>query len=201
MIAQLTGIVSRQGSDYVVVDAGGVGYKVLASAATLARLPAEGGAVTLHTHLHVREDGLWLYGFSDELEQEVFEMLIGVSGIGPRMALAVLSGLAAEQVLRAIAESDEVTLASAPGVGPKMARRLIGELHEKASLLQVITGGEMVSGISDKDRAALEDAVAALVSLGFPKARAREAATEVFRTATGAKDASVIVRDALRALS
>lgn len=184
----------------MVVDAAGVGYKVFASAGTLSQLPPEGAAVTLYTHLHVREDGLSLYGFSEEVEQQVFEMLIGVSGVGPRMALTVLSGLASEQILRAIAESDEVTLASVPGLGPKMARRLIGDLHEKASLLQVITGGEMVSGVSEEDRAALEDAVAALVSLGFARTRAREAATEAFRGSSGSCDASAIVRDALRVL-
>jgi Holliday junction DNA helicase RuvA len=201
LIAQIAGNVARHGPDYVVVESAGVGYKVFASAATLRRIPAEGSSVTLYTHLHLREDGVWLYGFLEELEQEVFELLIGVSGIGPRMALGVLSGLAPEQILRAIAESDEVTLASAPGLGPKMARRLVGELHEKASLLQVITGGEMVSPMPEADRTALEDAVAALVSLGFPKGRAKEVAMDAYRASSGPKDASAIVREALRALA
>jgi holliday junction DNA helicase RuvA len=117
--------------DHVVVDAGGVGYRLAVSAETLKAVPAAGRAATLHSHLVAREDSLQLYGFSSEEERDLFLNLISVSGVGPKVALAVLSGGAPRELVRAIASGDAKRFQAAPGIGKRTAERVIVELREK----------------------------------------------------------------------
>jgi Holliday junction DNA helicase RuvA len=130
MIALISGRVAVRRSDHVVVDCGGVGYRLAVSTETLKQVPAVGSDVLLHTHLVVRDDALALYGFATEEERDLFLMLLGVQTVGPKMALAVLSGAAPRELLSAVAAGD-VTRLKAPGVGKRTAERIIVELREK----------------------------------------------------------------------
>ena len=131
MIALLSGTVAVRRGDHVVVDCGGVGYRLAVSAETLRHVPAVGKSVLLHSHLIVRDDALQLYGFATEEERELFLMLISVQSVGPKVALAVLSGGPPRDLLRAVAAGDTARLQAAPGVGKRTAERIIVELREK----------------------------------------------------------------------
>jgi holliday junction DNA helicase RuvA len=131
MIALISGKVAVRRGDHVVVDCGGVGYRLAVSAETLKHVPAVGRDVLLHTHLIVRDDALALYGFSSEEERELFLMLLGVQAVGPKVALAVLSGAPPRELLRVVAAGDAARLQAAPGVGKRTAERIIVELREK----------------------------------------------------------------------
>ena len=131
MIALLSGEVAVRRADHVVVATGGVGYRVAVSAETLRSVPAAGRPVTLHTHLIVRDDALLLYGFATEEERDLFLLLIGVQSVGPKMALAVLSGGPPRELLTAVAAGDTARLQAVPGIGKRTAERVVVELREK----------------------------------------------------------------------
>jgi holliday junction DNA helicase RuvA len=131
MIALISGRVAVRRGDHVVVDCGGVGYRLAVSAETLKHVPAVGRDVVLHTHLIVRDDALALYGFATEEERDLFLMLLGVQAVGPKVALAVLSGAPPRELLRVVAAGDAARLQAAPGVGKRTAERIIVELREK----------------------------------------------------------------------
>jgi holliday junction DNA helicase RuvA len=131
MIAMVSGTVAVRRADHVVVDCGGVGYRLVVSAETLRHVPAVGKGVLLHSHLVVRDDALALYGFATEEERELFLMLIAVQSVGPKVALAVLSGGPPRELLAALAAGDTARLQAAPGVGKRTAERIIVELREK----------------------------------------------------------------------
>ena len=131
MIALISGKVAVRRGDHVVVDCGGVGYRLAVSAETLKHVPAAGREVMLHTHLVVRDDALALYGFATEEERDLFLMLLGVQSVGPKMALAVLSGAPPRELLAVVAAGDAARLQAAPGVGKRTAERIIVELREK----------------------------------------------------------------------
>ncbi len=131
MIAMVSGTVAVRRADHVVVDCGGVGYRLAVSAETLRHVPAVGKNVVLHSHLVVRDDALALYGFATEEERELFLMLIAVQSVGPKVALAVLSGGPPRDLLAAVAAGDTARLQAAPGVGKRTAERIIVELREK----------------------------------------------------------------------
>ncbi|HTU95222.1 MAG TPA: Holliday junction branch migration protein RuvA [Solirubrobacteraceae bacterium] len=131
MIALISGTVAVRRGDHVVVDCGGVGYRLAVSAETLKHVPAVGREVVLHTHLIVRDDALALYGFASEEERDLFLMLLGVQAVGPKVALAVLSGAPPRELLRVVAAGDAARLQAAPGVGKRTAERIIVELREK----------------------------------------------------------------------
>jgi holliday junction DNA helicase RuvA len=131
VIALISGKVAVRRGDHVVVDCGGVGYRLAVSAETLKHVPAVGRDVVLHTHLIVRDDALALYGFATEEERDLFLMLLGVQAVGPKVALAVLSGAPPRELLRVVAGGDAARLQAAPGVGKRTAERIIVELREK----------------------------------------------------------------------
>ena len=171
MIASLRGTLTENPAGAIVVEAGGVGYLVQVSSHTQAELPERGATVFLHTRQVVREDSIQLFGFSGREELRLFDLLIAVSGVGPRLALALLSGLQPSAVVRAIRGEQVGALTTVPGIGRKTAERVIVELRDKLeSPLPV--GRE--AGILPKS-ARLQDAVAALTSLGYTPAQAQEA--------------------------
>ena len=133
MIALVTGTVAVRRAEAVVVDCGGVGYRLAVSAETLKRIPAVGNPVTLHSHLVVRDDALTLYGFASEEERELFLLLLGVQAVGPKVALAVLSGGPPRQLVGALAAGDAARFQAVPGIGKRTADRIIVELREKVS--------------------------------------------------------------------
>jgi Holliday junction DNA helicase RuvA len=179
MIAWLSGTLQKKTIDKLIVDVGGVGYEVAIPLSTYSRVPETGNSVALHVHTYLREDSLSLYGFATELEKEVFLLLMDVSGIGPKLALSVLSGLSVEDVILAIHGSDDGRLCSIPGIGKKTAARLCLELKDKIKHLAplarpAVTKASPHAGIAD-------DAVSALVNLGYKRPVAEEAVQKALR--------------------
>ncbi|HET9333764.1 MAG TPA: Holliday junction branch migration protein RuvA [Gemmatimonadota bacterium] len=172
MIGSLRGRLTRKSIDEVTLDVGGIGWRVWIPLSTYEALPAEGEEAALVTHLHVREDELTLYGFASARERRLFETLIGVSGVGPRLALHVLSRLTPDRFVAAIRRQDLTTLTGISGVGKKTAERLVLELKDKvAEFAEVDTAdGEPVRLTTNG-----EDAVKALVALGIGRAFAERA--------------------------
>ena len=146
MIAHLEGTVAVRRADHVVISCGGVGYRLAVSAETLRHIPRVGTKTDLHTHLIVRDDALQLYGFATEEERDLFLLLIGVQSVGPKMALAVLSGGLPRDLLSAVAAGDTARLQAAPGIGKRTAERIVVELREKVGAVPdepiVITRGD-----------------------------------------------------------
>jgi Holliday junction DNA helicase RuvA len=169
MIARLTGTLAETAADNAVLDVAGVGYLVHASAKTLAAIGPAGGTVMLYTELQVREDAMTLFGFGSQSERDWFRLLTGVQGVGGKVALAILSILAPEELVQAIGRQDKAMVARASGVGPKLAERIVRELKDKA-------GGIAIGGASPLPAGgAAQDAISALGNLGFKPAEASAA--------------------------
>jgi len=175
MIAYLRGTLFRKNPQSVVVDINGVGYQIFIPLSTFYRLPDETDTVSLHVYTHVRQDTLQLFGFQTEMEKQIFLLLISVSGIGPRVALNILSGMGFEELLSAIVGADSERISSIPGVGKKTSQRIILELKEKASKLAEGIGGVPEERLEIKDREIYEDALSALINLGYPSKAAKKA--------------------------
>jgi Holliday junction DNA helicase RuvA len=198
MIAAIRGRLAAKGGDRVVVEtSGGVSYEIVVPLGVFERLPATGEAVTLATELVVREDGWALYGFGDQQQRRFFQRLLGVTGVGPRLALALLSGLGVERAARAVQERNVTLLASVSGIGRKTAERLTLELADKVGEFVSGTGGGLAGG-------AAAAALTALERLGYPTADAdravRRALTGDGRGAGDEADPEALVRRALAIL-
>ncbi len=151
MIALVSGTVAVRRGDHVVIDCGGVGYRLSVSAETLRHVPAVGNHILLHSHLVVRDDALQLYGFATEEERELFLMLISVQSVGPKVALAVLSGGPPRELLKAVAAGDTGRLQAAPGVGKRTAERIIVELREKVGATIPVPAAVMAGAGAESD--------------------------------------------------
>jgi Holliday junction DNA helicase RuvA len=171
MIALVSGTVAVRRGDHVVVDCGGVGYRLAVSAETLRHVPAVGKQVLLHTHMVVRDDALLLYGFATEEERELFLMLIAVQSVGPKVALAVLSGGPPRELLKAVAAGDTARLQAAPGVGKRTAERIIVELREKVGATAPVVVAGVGPGTSDDPLVLARDG---LLGLGYTPIEADE---------------------------
>jgi holliday junction DNA helicase RuvA len=191
VIALLDGRLHRKSPDHLVVDCGGVGYQVFVSLQTYARLPDENARVRLEVVTHVREDAITLFGFADGAERALFLLLKEVSGIGPKLALNVLSGLAVVDLRRALRGGDLARLVAIPGVGKKTAERMIVELREKMP-------PEDVAAAAPDGGAEREEAVAALVNLGYRRNEADGAIAAAL--AEGKRGFEDVIREALRRL-
>jgi len=175
MIARLTGKMESLGEDRAIVDVGGVGYLVFCSGRTLARLPGDGSTVQLHVETHVREDHIHLYGFSEIDELEWFRLLTTVQGVGAKVALAILSAMEPGELLQAVAAADKAAVTRANGVGPKLAARIVAELKDKVGGIALGAAAAIrVAGTPPPAAAAGidEDAVSALVNLGYGRSEA-----------------------------
>lgn len=177
MIGRLRGELAALSAERALIDVGGVGYEVHVPLSTTSRLESSGlgTVVELHIHTHLREDALMLYGFATEVERRVFERLISVSGVGPKLARAVLSGLATDRLLQALAGADVAVLATIPGVGKKTAERLVLELRDTITSL---LGEGPAASAGPKPLAGDEDLVGALVNLGYKQPLAQRAVAE-----------------------
>ncbi|HUA48406.1 MAG TPA: Holliday junction branch migration protein RuvA [Solirubrobacteraceae bacterium] len=173
MIALVSGTVAVRRGDHVVVDCGGVGYRLAVSAETLRHVPAVGKEVLLHSHLVVRDDALHLYGFATEEERELFLMLISVQSVGPKVALAVLSGGPPRELLKAVAAGDTARLQAAPGVGKRTAERIVVELREKVGASAPVPVLAVLNGApgTDDPRALAREG---LLGLGYTPVEADE---------------------------
>jgi Holliday junction DNA helicase RuvA len=179
VIAQIRGRLIHKEPGSVVVEANGLGYRVFVSLTTFYELPDLELAVTLHTYTHVREDALQLFGFSTPLEKEMFQILIGVTGIGPKLALNILSGITPEELLHSLDQRDMNRLQSVPGIGRKMAERMVVDLQEKARKI-----GSRIALAPSQARPTegwAEDVISALLNLGYKKGQAEKAVEMVFR--------------------
>jgi holliday junction DNA helicase RuvA len=192
MIAHLRGKLIARHPNQAIVETGGVGYDVVISVPTFSDLPPLGGEVALFIHTHVREDQLALYGFLRAEEKQLFEKLITVSGIGPKLAITILSGMAASELGNAIRGNDIARLTKIPGIGRKTAERLVLELRDKLPAL-----GQEVAVVAPAFSAVQEDVLSALVNLGYQRAAAEKAIASV------SKDGSfdVMFRGALAAMN
>lgn len=197
MIAHLKGRLDSSGADYAVIDVGGVGFLVGASARTLSAIGPVGEAVMLHTEMLVAEDFIRLVGFASATERDWFRLLTGVQGVGARVALAILSALEPNDLSRAIAAQDKAMVARANGVGPKLAERIVRELKDKAggpAMLGAIGG----TGPSRAPTGAGADAISALLNLGFRPAEAASAVAAAEEELGAAATLDALVRLALR---
>ena len=174
MIARLTGRIARKNPQQVILDVHGVGYRVIVSLATFYALPDEGAEVALETYTGVREDAIHIYGFAESREKALFEKLITVSKIGPKLALNILSGMAAGDLRRAIASGDVARLSTVPGVGSRTAERMIVELRDKMGVEPDEEPGEIDPGMPHGERRTVDDAVEALLNLGYRKKEAEK---------------------------
>jgi len=192
MIAQLAGALAHKSPEHIIVDVQGVGYQVFVSLNSFYRLPEPGDRVNLLIHTHVREDALQLYGFIDRQEKDLFLLLVSVSGIGPRLALNILSGTPAHELQEALETGDLVRLVATPGIGKKTAERLIVELRDKVKLLK----GAREEGDGRRATGVEAEAVSALVNLGYRRNEADRAVKAAY--AAGAADLESVIRSALK---
>ncbi|HTV31782.1 MAG TPA: Holliday junction branch migration protein RuvA [Methylocella sp.] len=178
MIGKLKGLVDSRGEDYVILDVQGVGYIVHGSGRLLQRLPGVGQPVTLAIETQMREDSIKLFGFASETDRQWFRLLLNVQGVGTKVALAIQTALDGNELVAAIASQDKNAVARAPGVGPKLAARIIAELKDKANFPGVPKPDEMAGpGHFDRPPPSVEDAVSALVHLGYARVQAVSAIT------------------------
>jgi len=195
MIAHLRGKLLAKHPNQAIVETGGVGYDVTISVPTFSDLPAIGGEVTLHIHTHVREDLIALYGFLRSAEKRLFEKLITVSGIGPKLAITILSGMAADEMVNAIRGNDVARLTRIPGIGKKTAERMVLELRDKLP-----TEGVAESPVMPAMSAVEEDVLSALTNLGYQRPAAERALASVEKNGK-ASSFEVMFRQTLGVLS
>ena len=196
MIAHLRGRLFAKNPGQAIVEAGGVGYDVTISVPTFTALPPEGHEVALYIHTHVREDALSLFGFLERDEKRLFERLITVSGVGPKLAVTILSGLNPERTVAAIRAQDHATLTRIPGVGKKLAERLVVELKEKLEDFAVAPApsGRTLGPAAD-------DVLSALVNLGYPRPAAQKAVeTAIEKDKAAGEDFDALFRGALKVI-
>lgn len=203
MIAHLEGVLREKTATRAVVLVGGVGYEVHVSLSTFGALPDEGKPVSLRIHTHVREDAIQLFGFHTDLERSLFEQLIRTSGVGPKLAQSVLSGMAPRDLVAALAREDVAALRGIPGIGVKTAQRLLVDLRDRIGELSATAALETgAAPASTPGGDVFEEVVSALVNLGSVRARAEKVAREVADEFAGADTPiETWVRAALRRLS
>jgi Holliday junction DNA helicase RuvA len=194
MITFLEGIIEEKEPTHVVLNVGGVGYEVVISLSSYDRLPAQGTAVRLLTYDHIREDEHRLFGFMTADERRVFTLLLGVSGIGPKIALSALSGMTVREIKVAIKDGDVKRLSSISGIGKKTAERMVIELRDKFGAGEILAASA-TGGLNTESDVKLRDAVLALISLGYKRAEAQEL---VLRVISQPNMASATVEDIVR---
>lgn len=198
MIASITGRLTRKATDYLIVDVGGVGYQVFVPLSTYYGIPEGGEVVGLHIHTHLREDSLTLFGFLSQREKDLFQLLIGVSGIGPKLALVILSSLSVDELMGAFHASDDSRLCSVPGIGKKTAARMVLEIKDKIRDFLPETAPQGRSPAADVQNDT-DDAVSALVNLGYKKPLAEDAIRQARQGGPG-RTVQELIREALNGL-
>ena len=200
MIARISGTLVYKSPAYLIVDAHGVGYRIFIPLTTFYDIPELGQPVTLNIHTQVKQDGINLFGFATSAEREIFQLLLAVNGIGPKLALNVLSGIAAGELVKALSEGNLKRLVSIPGVGKKMAERIILELREKA--LKLLDQGMAPQVRTDLPGTDLrDDALSALINLGYKSPAAGDVLDNVIRQSPEGLTLDLLLKNALKALS
>ncbi|HNV57301.1 MAG TPA: Holliday junction branch migration protein RuvA [Smithellaceae bacterium] len=201
MIAMLSGKIAYKGISHVVVDAQGVGYRVFIPLTTFYALPEADQAITLHIHTSVKEDAIHLFGFYTREERELFQLMISVSGIGPKVALNILSGISSAELLEAISAGNLTRLMAIPGIGRKMAERLILELKEK--VMKKMAADAIPAADAKQKQAEMmrEDALSALMNLGYKAGAARDALEKAARDLKEEPAMDQLLKKALKILA
>jgi holliday junction DNA helicase RuvA len=195
MIAHLRGKLIAKTPSHAIVEAGGVGYELAISIPTYSALPGLDQEVALYVYTHVREDALALFGFLQREEKQLFEKLIAVSGIGPRLAITILSGMSAEAVVAAIRGNDVAALTRIPGIGKKTGERMVLELRDKLDQFAAPPAAPAATAIE-------EDVISALVNLGYPRSQAERALLRISSGKNGEKQSfEILFREALAAMA
>jgi holliday junction DNA helicase RuvA len=200
MIGHLKGQLLQKKPNVILMDVHGVGYEIFIPLTSFYELPGEGSEISLKIHTHVREDALILFGFHTQREKDLFLKLISISGIGPKLAIAILSGAQVEELAQAIAEGNLVRLTAIPGVGRKTAERLVLELKSQIApflLPEQAATVKQAGGPSPLE----EDILSALVNLGYPRASAEKALSMVLRSAECERTFEEVLRSTLRRLA
>ncbi len=209
MIGKLSGSVDSSGADWVIIDVSGVGYVVHCSGRGFAALPGQGEPVSLWIETHVREDHIHLYGFPEAAERDWFRLLSTVQGVGARVALAILSVLAPDDLIQAIAAQDQRAVARANGVGPKLAGRIVTELKDKAGQFALGPAAALAGGAASNGGGAAgggaaplsEDAISALVNLGYQRSEAFGAVAQATRSLGAEAPLEAVIKAGLKELS
>jgi Holliday junction DNA helicase RuvA len=200
MIALISGTLVYKSPTYLIVEASGVGYRVFVPLTTFYEIPETGEPVTLHIHTSVKQDAIHLFGFLNPADRDIFQLLLAVNGIGPKLALNILSGIAAEELVKALSEGNLKRLVSIPGVGKKMAERIILELKDKA--LKFVAGVKVSGANPDLPDADLrEDALSALINLGYKSQAASDAIEKAAGSISPHMTLDLLLKNALRVLS
>jgi Holliday junction DNA helicase RuvA len=200
MIARISGLLIHKSINYLIVDICGIGYRIFVPLTTFYELPDEGQKVTLHIHTHVKEDAINLFGFHNDAEKALFQLMIGVSGIGPKLALNILSGISAEDFIRAVSTEDLNKLIRIPGVGKKTAERMVLELRDKVKKLDLYAQVDRSVSVAGDD-ATQEDAFSALVNLGYKSQAARIALDQVVNESPEPLNLEVLLKRTLKILA
>ena len=204
MIGKLSGIIDSFGDDYLILDVNGVGYVVTCSSRTLQRLPARGEPASLAIETQVREDAIRLFGFTSDAERDWFRLLQSVQGVGAKVALALLSIFSAGELATAIGTQDKASVARAPGVGPKLAARIVAELKDKAPALAAVD--PVVARLAGEEGAKsaprpVQDAISALVNLGYGRPQAAAAVAASLSALGESAEAPALIRRGLKELA
>ena len=196
MIAQLSGTLAHKMPGEVVVDVGGVGYQIYIPLSVFYSMPGIGAPVSLYIHTHLREDALQLFGFQEPRDKQIFMLLNGVAGIGPKLAVNILSGISTDELAQAIRDGDQLRLVSIPGVGRKLAERMLVELRDKLTALRTQPTESATSG---KGPQLMQDAVSALVNLGYRQAEVEKNVRDALHA--GKQSLEDVIKDVLRRMS
>ncbi len=200
MIGRIRGILVGKNPPEIQIEVGGITYEIQVPLSTLYQLPELGKELLLHTHFVVREDAQLLYGFYEAKDKSMFRSLIKVNGVGPKMALAILSGMEADDFVRTVRANDVATLINMPGIGKKTAERLIIEMRDRLKDWDTPAGTETRSGTAQKPASMTRDAETALVSLGYKPPQAARAIALVLKENKEIADSEELIRQALKSM-
>jgi Holliday junction DNA helicase RuvA len=201
MIALISGKIVYKGISHVIVDVQGVGYRVFIPLTTFYELPEAGQTITLHVHTNVKQDAINLFGFYTVQERDLFQLMISVSGIGPKMSMNILSGISAQELLRAISGGNVGKLVNIPGVGKKMAERLILELKEKIIKKMMLDEMPVADDQHQANEIIMEDALSALVNLGYKSNVAKDALDKALRSSDEEIGMDTLLKKTLKILA
>ncbi len=201
MIARIKGTLIHKSIGHVVVDAQGIGYRIFIPLSTFYELPDTGQTVALNIHTHVKEDAIHLFGFHKPEDQDIFQMLISVAGIGPKLALNILSGIPAGDFLRAVTQGNLGRLISIPGVGKKTAERMLVELKDRILKVELREARADQQPETADDEAIKEDALSALINLGYKSTVARNVIDRIIAVSSAKLSLDVLLKEALKTLS
>jgi holliday junction DNA helicase RuvA len=204
MIGKLKGLIDSYGEDFVIIDVNGVGYVAFCSSRTLQALPSPGEAAALAIETYVREDQIKLFGFASDAERDWFRILLNVQGVGTKVALSILSTFRAGELATAVATRDSTAITRTPGVGKKLAERIVLDLKDKAPALGDVDPAvvKLSGGVEDRRAPApAVEAISALVNLGYPQAQASAAVAAALKAAGDAPKTEALIRLALREMA